>query len=85
MSDQFVNSDAELLRRAAATIRAHVTAIPMRSGRWVSLDGGDRLMDRDVALAMAGWLRDAADEAEEVGPNPWAVATARAVLRETQP
>lgn len=40
------------------------------------------LMHPPVALALADWLDSAARDAEEIGPDPFALRAARAVLRE---
>lgn len=40
------------------------------------------LMHPGVGLALAAWLSSAAEDAEQIGPDPDALATARAILGE---
>lgn len=49
---------------------------------WSSTECGQYIatMHPGVGLALAKWLHDAAREATEIGPNPWAVAVADALL-----
>lgn len=43
------------------------------------------LMHPGVGTALADWLDSAAEDAEQIGPDPRALATARAILGEVAP
>lgn len=57
----------------------------------LGVGGFDRPADNEWAAALSphianplvAWLRTAAEDAEQIGPDPYAVATADAILRET--
>lgn len=86
-SERYIDGDDRRWLRSADDARpvgeacgcCSVGTIDERTADWIAA------LSPAVAPHLEAWLRSAADDAEEIGPDPWAVAFARALLGEYTP